>query len=51
MTAFIQEKAVPLAALGVVAALAFMGKVSGAEAMAFIAGAVLASPQFPKAKS
>lgn len=42
---FAKEKAVPLLALVAVAALAFNGTVSGAEAMAFIAGLVFGAPQ------
>lgn len=44
MQAFVTEKLVPLCALGVVAGLAFTGKVSGVEALAFIGGILALAP-------
>lgn len=51
MNDFIKEKLIPLCALGVVAGLAFTGKVSGTEALAFIAGSLALAPSLLPGKA
>jgi hypothetical protein len=51
MNEFITDKLIPLCALGVVAALAFTGKVTGTEALAFIAGLAALAPSLLPGKA
>jgi hypothetical protein len=51
MNEFIKEKLIPLCALCVVAGLAFTGKVSGTEALAFVAGLASMSPNLLPGKA